>query len=58
MAGTCTKILLIFLSLIIPPLAVWIARDKVCSGTVSINILLTLLGIVRILGFYSYCTNE
>jgi len=48
MAGLCLKILLIFVSLILPPLAVWIARDKVCSGTVSINILLTILGMVSI----------
>ncbi|UJR27651.1 hypothetical protein I4U23_008932 [Adineta vaga] len=46
MAGTCTKLLLIIISLFIPPLAVWIARDKICSGTVSVNILLTLLGLV------------
>ncbi|CAF1277382.1 unnamed protein product [Adineta steineri] len=32
--------------LILPPLAVWIARDKMCSGTVALNILLTILGIV------------
>jgi uncharacterized membrane protein YqaE (UPF0057 family) len=48
MAGLCLKVLLIFVSLILPPLAVWIARNKVCSGTVFINILLTLLGIVCI----------
>ncbi|CAF1062345.1 unnamed protein product [Adineta steineri] len=33
-------------SLILPPLAVWIARDKMCSGTVALNILLTILGVV------------
>ena len=46
MAGICTKILLILVAFILPPLAVWIARDKICSGTVLINFLLCLLGFV------------
>lgn len=48
MASFCMKLLLIFLSLILPPLAVWIARNKICSGMVFLNIILTLLGIVCI----------
>ena len=44
MAGACAKLLLIIISLFIPPLAVWIARNKVCSGTVCLNIILTILG--------------
>lgn len=46
MAGLCTKILLILVAFLIPPVAVWIARDKICSGTVLINVLLWILGVV------------
>ncbi len=48
MGDACGKLLLIILSVFIPPLAVWIARNKICSCTVCINILLTLLGWVNI----------
>jgi uncharacterized membrane protein YqaE (UPF0057 family) len=48
MGDACAKLLLIILSVFIPPLAVWIARNEICSCTVCINILLTLLGWVNI----------
>ena len=44
MGDACAKLLLIILSFFVPPLAVWIARSKVCSCTVCVNLLLTLLG--------------
>jgi len=47
MGNACAKFLLIILSIFIPPIAVWIARNKICSGTVCINILLTILGWVN-----------
>jgi uncharacterized membrane protein YqaE (UPF0057 family) len=47
MGDACAKFLLIILSLFMPPIAVWIARNKICSGTVCINILLTILGWVN-----------
>ena len=48
MGDACGKFLLIILSLLCPPIAIWIARNKICSCTVCINILLTLLGWVNI----------
>ena len=48
MGGLCAKFLLIILSVFCPPIAVWIARNKICSGTVCINLLLTILGWVNI----------
>lgn len=47
MGDACAKFLLIILSLFIPPIAVWIARNKICSCTVCINLLLTCLGWVN-----------
>ncbi|CAF1358887.1 unnamed protein product, partial [Didymodactylos carnosus] len=44
MAGVCAQLLLCLISIVLPPLAVWIARNKICSCMVCINILLTLLG--------------
>ena len=44
MGETCAKLLLLILSIFAPPLAVWIARSKICSCTVCVNLLLTCLG--------------
>ncbi|CAF0771018.1 unnamed protein product [Rotaria sp. Silwood1] len=38
------KCLLFIMAVLLPPVAVYLARDKVCSCMVSLNILLTLLG--------------
>lgn len=54
MSNTCAKFLLLILSLFVPPLAVWIARNKICSCTVCVNLLLTLLGwVIRSMFFIS-----
>jgi len=44
MGDFCSKLLLLLLALFIPPIAVWITRNKVCSCTVFLNLILTLLG--------------
>jgi len=48
MGDTCAKLLLLILSLFMPPIAVWIVRNKICSGIVCVNIILTIIGWVNI----------
>ncbi|CAF2092602.1 unnamed protein product [Rotaria magnacalcarata] len=43
-SDACGKCLLFILAILLPPVAVWIARDKICSCMVCLNIILTLIG--------------